>query len=122
MGDLCLIDVESSDIAHTYSKVFQVVFSNGDSEMFETECEPAIREAVERFRRNSDWDSKITAQTLEGGHIQFDCHDVLVMMEVDTASPEYHFLYPAGVRMFEWRGQRYYEVDESNILGVIWVK
>lgn len=118
-GDLCLLDVESKDVARQYDQVLQILFTDGDSDLFPREIEPTVKETYEAYLANKDKDRRITCETLDGEHMQFLCSDILTFGLTSTSSSEFSFLYPLGLRMFELEGQLFYEAEEADILGVI---
>lgn len=124
LGDLALIQVESSDVARVYRRVFSVLLEDFGEALFNDEQEPVIRETVLAYRANpSDKNANIRALDLSGDGISFDASDVLDMQWKDTDTPGFSLLYPMNVRMFSmWDGTRaklFYEVHEDHILGVI---
>lgn len=106
-------------MAQQYAKVMQVFFIDGTMEMFDLEIEPVIKEFVTRHRRSRKEDPHITAYTITGDTIRFNCSDVLHFGDAETSSPEFHLMYPSHVRMVEFRGQLLYVVNEDYILGVV---
>lgn len=121
VGDLCLINVESSDVAHTYSRVFALHLKDWGTELCEPSVEPAVRDAVESYRRNpSTADNRIRLETLKGEHLAFLCSDVLSYEWTDQSQPGFGLLYPLNVRMWHTpEGKLYYFVHEKYVLGII---
>lgn len=120
IDDLCLINVESSDVARNYQRVFSLDLKDWGSEIFEPDVEPAIREAVESYRANpSTDDKKIKVETLNGEHLSFLASDVLSMQWTTTDSEGFNLLYPLHVKMARVEGGLFYFVHEDNILAVI---
>lgn len=120
LGDLCLINVESSDIARLYRKVLALHLLEWGTELFEPDVEPAIREAVDAYRANpSTHNNRIRAETLKGEHLAFLCSDVLSLEWTETDQPGFSLLYPLFIRMATVAGQLYYFVHEDHIMGVI---
>lgn len=120
-GDYCLINVESSDVARTYEKVFALHLKDWGTELCDPEVEPAVVEAVERYRANpSTEDNRIRLETLKGEHLAFLCSDVLSYEWTSSDSGGFGLLYPLNVRMW-WApdGSLYYIVHEDHIIGVI---
>lgn len=120
-GDLCIINVESSDVAHTYNRAFAIHLKDWGTELCDPEVEPAVREAVESYRANPSTDDKrIRLETLRGEHLAFLCSDVLSYEWTDQSSPAFRLLYPLNVRMWwDENGKMFYFVHEDNIMGVI---
>lgn len=121
VGDFCLINVESSDVARTYNKVFALHLKDWGTELCDPEVEPAVVEAVERYRSNpTTEDNRIRLETLKGEHLAFLCSDVLSYEWATKDSPAWDMLYPLNVKM--WRapdGSLIYFVHEDNIIGVL---
>lgn len=121
VNDLCLINVESSDVARTYQRVLAIHLEAWGTEIFEPDVEPAIREAYEIYRRNPSTDDKrIRVVNLRGEHLQFLASDILAMEWSTTDSAGFNLLYPMNVRIWDAPdGKMYYFVHEDNIMGVL---
>lgn len=125
IGDLALIEVESTDVARLYHQVFEVMFTGDQgSAFFDPDLEPIIREAVERFRANPTTDDRtIVTVELNGQGIRFDASDVLTYQWATTSSDPFTLLYPVKVRMVGiWLNSEahlLYIIDEKDILGII---
>lgn len=124
VGDLVVLEVESTDVARIYSRVLEVHFKDGQYALFDPDMEPLIKELFEEYCRNpSSADKRIRCLAVDQEGFQFLTSDILTLGWRETSTKEFSLLYPINLKMFWlWIGanmQLFYIAREENILGCI---